>query len=139
MVAALAAGRPRAPAFVGLAALLIASLVALTTLLVVALETWIGVADASAAYIPAVVIVAALFGTIPAVATSIASFLVYDYLFVPPTHTFTVEAPAEWLSLLLFLLVAVVVGRLTALLAEREREATQRAREEDLRGARRAG
>ena len=113
----------------GLAALLIASLVALTTLLVVALESGVGVADASAAYIPAVVIVAALSGTMPAVATSIASFLVYDFFFVPPTQTFTVEAPAEWLSLLLFLLVAVVVGRLTALLAEREREATQRARD----------
>jgi two-component system sensor histidine kinase KdpD len=108
---------------------MIAALLAVTTLAVAALEAWVGVADASVAYLPAVVLVAALLGTIPAVATSIASFLVYDFLFVAPTQTFTVEAPAEWLSLLLFLLVAVVVGRLTALLAEREREATQRARE----------
>ncbi|MCU0506683.1 MAG: DUF4118 domain-containing protein, partial [Chloroflexi bacterium] len=109
--------------------LLIGALVTVTSVAVAALEAWVGVADASAAYIPAVVLVAASLGTIPAVATSVASFLVYDFFFVAPTMTFTVEAPTEWLSLLLFLLVAVVVGRLTALLADREREATQRARE----------
>jgi two-component system sensor histidine kinase KdpD len=109
--------------------LLIAALLTATSVAVAALEAWVGVADASAAYIPAVVLVAASLGTLPAVATSVASFLVYDFFFVAPTMTFTVEAPTEWLSLLLFLLVAVVVGRLTALLADREREATQRARE----------
>jgi two-component system sensor histidine kinase KdpD len=108
---------------------MIAALLAVTTLAVAALEAWVGLADASSAYLPTVVVVAAMLGTIPAVATSVASFVVYDFFFVAPTLTLTVAAPEEWLSLLLFLLVAVVVGRLTALLAAREREATQRARE----------
>ncbi len=108
---------------------LVVVVLTLTTLAVAALEAWAGVADASVAYLPAVVIVAALLGTVPAILTSIAALLVYDFLFVAPTLTLTVAAPAEWLSLLLFLLVAVVVGRLTALLGAREREATRRARE----------
>ena len=108
---------------------LVIALVGASTLVVGALETWSPLPDASSAYIPAVAAVAALLGTMPAVAASVAAFLVYDFLFVEPTFTFNVAAPAEWLSLFLFLVVAVIVGRLTALLATREREAAQRARE----------
>ena len=111
------------------AAGLVLLFIAASTLVVAALEGPLGLSDASSAYLPAVVVVAALLGTLPAVAASAAAFLVYDFLFVPPTLTFAIAAPTEWLSLLLFLLIAVVVGRLTALLADREREATQRARE----------
>lgn len=100
-----------------------------STVIVAVLEGPLGLADASSAYLPAIVVVAALLGTLPAVASSVVAFLLYDFFFVAPTLTFAVAAPAEWLSLLLFLLVAIVVGRLIALLADREREATQRARE----------
>lgn len=117
------------PRRVALAAALVVALVAISTLAVAALETWTDLPDASSAYIPAIVVVAAALGTIPAVAASIVAFLAYDFFFVQPTYTLTVAAPTDWLSLLLFLLVAVVVGRLTALLADREREASQRARE----------
>ena len=41
-----------------------------------------------------------------------ASFLLYDFLFTQPVFTFTVRDPREWLNLLLFLLVGIVVGRL---------------------------
>ncbi len=117
------------PRRLALAAVLVAALIAGSTLAVAALETWGGLQDASSAYIPAIVVVAAALGTIPAVAASILAFIAYDFFFVQPTLTLTVATPTEWLSLLLFLLVAVVVGRLTALLADREREASQRARE----------
>ncbi len=110
-------------------AIVVAGLLVVSTAAVAALEGPLGLPDASSAYLPAIVVVAALLGTLPAVATSVIALLVYDFLFLAPTFTLSIAAPAEWLSLLMFLLIAIVVGRLTGLLADREREATQRARE----------
>ena len=108
--------------------LVVASL-ALATLAAVGLEHGIGVQDASPVYLIAVVVAASTLGTWAAVATSGAAFLVYDFLFTAPTLTFAVSNPAEWLSLLLFLLVAVVIGRLAALQRDRAEEADRRVRE----------
>lgn len=107
----------------GTAALIAASVVAAF------LETWLRVADASPVYLLAVVVMAGRYGTWEAVATSVASVLVYDFFFTEPRFTFQVADPQEWLNLLLFLVVAVVIGRLTALQAERAEESIQRARE----------
>ncbi len=93
------------------------------------LEGIAGIADASPVYLVPVVLVAALFGTWPAIGTSVLSFLVYDFLFTVPRFTLAVTDPAEWLSLLLFLLIAVVIGRLAALLRERAEVADRRSRE----------
>ena len=87
------------------------------------------VPDAAPVYLLAVLAVGTLFGTAPAVVTSIAGFLLYDFLFVPPVLTFTIASPDEWLNLLLLLAVAVVIGRLAALQAERAQEAADRALE----------
>jgi two-component system, OmpR family, sensor histidine kinase KdpD len=103
--------------------------VVLATLAAAALEQWTGMADASPVYLIPVVIAAALLGTWAAIGTSFASFLTYDFLFTTPQFTFRVSDPAEWLSLLLFLIIAVVIGRLTALLRDRAEEADRRARE----------
>lgn len=105
-----------------------ASLVA-ATLAAAVLQRSIGIPDASAVYLLAVVAVGTLAGTWPAVATSVAAFLAYDFLFVQPFYTFNVAAPEEWLHLLLFLVVALVIGRLTALQRERAEEAERRAAE----------
>ncbi len=90
-----------------------------------------GLADGSPAYLLAVVGVAVLRGTGPAILTAVGAFLAYDFFFIEPTYTFTVRDPAEWLNLLLLLVVGVVVGRLAgqerdrAVVAlEREREAS---------------
>lgn len=108
---------------VGTASLLAASSVAAL------LETWLRVADASPVYLLAVVVMAGRYGTWEAVATSVASVLVYDFFFTEPRFTFQVADPQEWLNLLLFLVVAVVIGRLAALQTERAEESSQRARE----------
>src|SRR5690349_19037757 len=71
-----------------------------------------GVPNASSAYLLAVVGVAVLRGTVPAIATAIGAFLAYDFFFTEPLYTFTVRNPEEWLNLLLLLVVGIVVGRL---------------------------
>jgi two-component system sensor histidine kinase KdpD len=63
------------------------------------------------------------------VLTSVASFLLYDYLFVIPYHTLTVEDPQEWLSLVLLLFVGIVVGQLAAMQRARARVAQEREHE----------
>jgi len=64
-----------------------------------------------------------------AIAASILAFLAFDWFFTEPYHTLTVEDPAEWLALAMFLLIAVVTGTLTALLQARANEARLRERE----------
>ncbi len=83
-----------------------------------ALENVAGFDNGSSAFLLAVVAVAVARGTGPAIVTAVGSFLAYDFLFTEPVYTFTVRDPAEWLNVLLLLVVSIVVGRL----AGRERE-----------------
>ena len=85
--------------------------------------------DASPVYLVAVVGIAVAFGTLAAIAAAVASFLLYDALFVEPRFALHVDDPGEWLNLLLFLFVGIVIGRLAALQAERADDATRRAAE----------
>jgi len=99
------------------------------TILIAALEGPIGVPNADAVYLLAVVVMGVAFGTLPAVATAVGSFLLYDYFFVPPTFTLTVADPSAWLNLALLLIVGVVVGQLAALQRNRAEVASARERE----------
>jgi two-component system sensor histidine kinase KdpD len=87
------------------------------------------IANISMLYLLAVLAVAVAFGSWPAVVASVAAFLAFDFFFVEPVHTFTVSDPEEWLSLLLFLLTAIVTGQLAAGQRRRAQEAEQRERE----------
>jgi two-component system sensor histidine kinase KdpD len=89
----------------------------------------VGVTHAAPVYLLAVVVVGMRWGTVPAVATSVAAFLAYDFLFVQPLYTFTISSPEEWLNLLLLLAVAVAIGRLVAVQAAHAEQLAQRARE----------
>ena len=104
-------------------ALVIGGLLAAVSVAIAILEGRVDVPDASSVYLLAVVGVAVLFGATPAVLTAIASFVLYDFLFIQPVFTLTVRDPREWLNLLLLLVVGVVVGRL----AGRERERAEAA------------
>jgi two-component system sensor histidine kinase KdpD len=97
--------------------------------LVIALVARVGVTHAAPVYLLAVVAVGMRWGTVPAVATSVAAFLAYDFLFVQPLYTFTVNSPEEWLNLLLLLAVAVAIGRLVAIQTEHTHQVAQQAHE----------
>src|SRR5579859_5435060 len=86
-------------------------------------------ANASMLYLIAVLATAATSGRGPAVFASVVAFLTFDWFFVTPLHQFTVGDPDEWLSLLLFLMTAIVTGQLAAGQRERAREALGRERE----------
>jgi len=95
----------------------------------IALLASLGVTHAAPVYLLAVVAIGMRWGTLPAVATSVAAFLAYDFLFVQPLYTFTINSPEEWLNLLLLLAVAVAIGRLVAIQADHAEQVAQRARE----------
>src|ERR1700675_2307314 len=91
----------------------------------------VGVPNASAVYLAAVVATAFVTGTRGAIVAAVASFLLYDFLFVLPLYTFTVADPGEWLNLVLLLFIGIVVGQLVAL--QRSRTEIARAREREAR------
>ena len=91
----------------------------------------LGVPNASVVYLAAVVAAAFGSGTVGAVVSAGASFVLYDFLFTLPLYTFTVQDPGEWLNLILLLFVGIVVGQLVAL--QRSRTEVAQAREREAR------
>ena len=112
-----------------LAAVAVASLF-VATLAITLLEN-VGLTNASAIYIAAVVATAFVAGTWGAVVAAVAAFLLYDFLFVLPLYTLTVEDPAEWLNLVVLLFIGIVVGQLVAI--QRSRTEIAKAREREAR------
>src|ERR1035437_530142 len=118
---------PAAAMVAQIAAAVLAALV--TSSAAIALVGHLGVTHAAPVYLLAVVAVGMRWGTIPALITSVAAFLAYDFLFVQPLYTFTISSPEEWLNLLLLLAIAVAIGRLVSAQAEHAEQVAQRARE----------
>lgn|GEM_PF-1171585 len=77
-------------------------------------NTRTSVSGLSAFYLLLVLWLGARWGRGPAVAGSVAAFLLYDFFFVPPVGTFTVRGPAEFLELVVLLAVALVTSQLAA-------------------------
>ena len=109
-------------------AVVIGGSLAAVTVVVAALES-AGLQDASSVYLLAVVATGVLSGAAPAVVAALGSFVLYDFLFVAPHYTLTVDDPQEWLNLLLLLVVGVVVGRLAGRERDRAEAAIARERE----------
>jgi two-component system sensor histidine kinase KdpD len=119
--------RPRRPSPAGLA--LAAGGLVFSTLLCALLQGPFGVPTPEVVYLLAVVAVGMAYGSWYAVGTSLVSFALYDFFFVQPRYTFAVASAEQWLDLLLFLVVAIAIGRLSALQLQRRREAELRTSE----------
>ena len=104
---------------------------AAATVVVGYLQDTLGVPNPSAVYLVAVVVTALLVGTVGAVLTSVAAFLLYNYLFTDPRYTLSMHESGVWLSVVLLLFTGIVVGQLTA--AMRSRAETGRIREREAR------
>src|SRR6266540_409825 len=83
-------------------------------------------------YVFAVLPVAVLFGLAYALPVSIASMLAFNWLFLPPRHTFRLSDSENWVALAVYLVTAVVVSALASRSRRREAEAERRAREASL-------
>ncbi|MFI5292504.1 MAG: DUF4118 domain-containing protein, partial [Candidatus Limnocylindrales bacterium] len=117
------------PRSLGILVAAVAVSLAVATLVAWFLESSLGVPNASAVYLVAVVVSAYLAGAAGAIASAVGSFLLYNYFFTEPRGTFAIHDPGVWLNVVLLLFVGVVVGQLAAL--QRARAADARARERE--------
>jgi two-component system, OmpR family, sensor histidine kinase KdpD len=103
--------------------------VALATAVSHVADRFLPLANLSLIFLMAVLLVAIRFGLWPSVYTSLLSFLVYNFFFTVPYQTFTVARQEDVLTIVFFLVVAVIVGNLAARLkaqVETMRQITQR-------------
>ena len=82
-------------------------------------------ATALSSYLVLVVVVAATGGVWPAILAALAGFLLSNYYFAPPVHTFTIADTRDILALIMFLVTAGVVSVLVDLAARRTATAIQ--------------
>ncbi|MBB3275668.1 MULTISPECIES: sensor histidine kinase KdpD [unclassified Pseudoxanthomonas] len=77
-------------------------------------ERWTGIDDLSMVFIVAVVLVATRTRMAAAVVAALLSFLAYNFFFIDPRFTFNIGASQGVTTVFLFLLAALVAGRLAS-------------------------
>lgn len=93
-------------------------IVALCTGLAMLMQGSFDLSNLSMVYLVGVVVAAVAFGRGPAIAASILGVATFDFVFVPPRYTFAVSDSQYLVSFGVMLLVAIVIGTLTARLRE---------------------
>jgi two-component system sensor histidine kinase KdpD len=97
----------------------IAGLIGGTTLVAHLLEPFIGVNAIDLIYLAPVILAAALFGMVPGIVTGIVGALAYNFFFLEPRMTFTVEDPQAVIALFVLVGIAAFTARLTGRLKTR--------------------
>jgi two-component system sensor histidine kinase KdpD len=110
----------------------------LLTLILTANRSHVGLSTALSAYLILVIAIAVVGGVGPALLGSVAGFLLLNWYFSPPIHTFTIADTRDIAALVMFLLTAGVVSVLVDISARRT-EAANRARADARMLARAAG
>jgi two-component system, OmpR family, sensor histidine kinase KdpD len=110
------------------AALFSIGAVAVVTGAIYALRPIAPVLSLGVLYLFAVLPVAALWGLSYGVAVSVASMLAFNFLFLPPAHTFRLADSENWVALAVYVVTAVCVSELAARSRRRAAEAEALAR-----------
>lgn len=77
-------------------------------------------------FVPVIVAVARLSRVRVSAFAAVLAVLALDFLFVPPYYQLQVASPADWVTLAVFLVIAVVVGQQAGRMRDRERGALHR-------------
>jgi two-component system, OmpR family, sensor histidine kinase KdpD len=116
----------------GAAILTSAAAVAAVTGLIYALRPVAPDVTLGALYVFAVVPVALAFGLVYAVPVSVASMLLFNFLFLAPVHSFSLRDSENWTALAVYLVTAVAVSHLASSARRRAAEAERRERQATL-------
>ena len=108
-----------------------AGLVVLLTFLMIPFRSHMSVATAALVLVIPVVVGVVLGGFAAGVAAIALGFFVYDFVFIPPYYTVYVGAAANWVALVVYAVVMVVVAQVVDRMESARRDA--RARAEDTR------
>jgi two-component system sensor histidine kinase KdpD len=106
--------------------------IALTTVLLFALDNVAPVVSLGVVYMLVVLLVATVWGAWLGIATAVASALAYNFFHIPPTGRFTIATGEDWVALAVFFLAAVGASWLAQVARMRAEEAEQRRLEADL-------
>jgi len=107
----------------------------LLTWLLTNLRTHLGLPSVLLLFLLLVVAISAVGGVWPALTAAVVGFLLVNWYFTPPVHTFTIEEGENLLALSVFLAVAAVVSTFVSLAARRAADgARARAEAEALAG-----
>ncbi len=68
-------------------------------------------------------------GAGPGILAAVLAFFAWNFFFLPPYHTLEIRDPKDWLSLVAFLVVGVIVGLQAGRMREREARAVAREHE----------
>ncbi len=85
--------------------------------------------DISLAYLLVILTLASGRGLYPALLASIVAFLSFDFFFVPPVYSLLINKFDDILTLIVFLVIAIITSRLASALRLRAEQARQRERE----------
>src|ERR1700687_3037948 len=106
-----------------------ASLIAAETLVLYPLKRIAPENTLGVVYLLGVVVVAIVWGFWLAAATSVASVLAFDYFHISPVFALSPTRAGDWVTIIIFLVVALVASTLTDLARSRAAEAGQHRRE----------
>jgi two-component system sensor histidine kinase KdpD len=117
--------RPRAisPRRQGVALVVAAVALPAFTAVLIPVRDDLSLASVLLAYLLVVVAVATIGGFVPAVVAAVGAFLLANWYFTPPIHTFTISERDNLIALVAFIVVAGVVGLLESRIARRAAEA----------------
>jgi two-component system, OmpR family, sensor histidine kinase KdpD len=73
-----------------------------------------------------VLAVASVYGLGPAIVGSVLGVLCFNFFFLPPTGTMTIQDPQNWVALLAFLITAVTASQLSSAARDRAEDAEKR-------------
>lgn len=91
-----------------------AVIVGLSTLVFLPFREQVNSTAIALGYLLTVLLIASLFGSGPALITSLLAAFSLNFFFLPPYYTLTIAEPQNWIALIVFLIVAVTVGQLSA-------------------------
>lgn len=94
------------------------ALTALVTLFGVSIFAAGSITNIGLLYLLPVMVAATRYGVRTGIVTGLASSLAYNFFFIPPTHTFTIEDPQNLITVLVLMVVAVVSSQLAARVRE---------------------
>jgi K+-sensing histidine kinase KdpD len=100
-----------------------AAALALVTGAIELLKGHVPVLSLAVLYLLAIIPVAVAWGTVYAVGVAIGSMLAFNYFFLPPLYTLTIQDDRNWFALLVFVVTAVVVSELASRSRRRADEA----------------
>ncbi len=109
--------------------------VALATVAIYPLEQVASAVSLSVVYMPAVLLVASIWGLRLGLATSLLSAAAFNFFHIPPVGRFTISDSRNWVALAAFTVVAIAASAISEVARNRSVEAERRRAEADLAAA----